>query len=277
MAWRSQAGRLAAVLECVINISEGRRAEVVDAVAAAGADHVLDVHRDPHHNRSVITVVGEETARAVATAAIERIDLRGHVGTHPRMGSVDVVPFVPLADATMTDAVAARDRFCEWMARVHHVPCFRYGPERSLPEVRRRAFVDLVPDCGPTTPNPRAGVIAAGARPPLVAYNVWLADADLPAARRIAAAIRSPAIRALGFQLGDRVQVSMNLVEPERLGPAAAYDLVAAEAAVAGAELVGLIPANVLERIPVDRWSALDLDESRTIEARLAVAGLTMR
>lgn len=263
------------MLECVINISEGSRTDVIDTVTAAGADHVLDVHRDPAHNRSVLTVIGEETARAVATAAIERIDLGGHVGAHPRMGAVDVVPFVPLANASVADAISARDHFCEWVARVHRVPCFRYGPERALPEVRRRAFVDLAPDCGPSAPHATAGAIAAGARAALVAYNVWLADVDLAAARRIAARIRGPAVRALGFQLGDRVQVSMNLVEPDKFGPAAAYDLVAAQAAVAGAELVGLIPASVLEQIPQGRWAALDLDESRTIEARLVAARLT--
>jgi glutamate formiminotransferase len=263
------------VLECVINVSEGRDLDTVAAIAGAAGAALLDVHTDPHHHRSVLTVVGEEAARAVAASAVERLDLRGHDGVHPRLGVVDVVPFVALADSTADDARAARDRFSAWLADAHAVPCFRYGAERSLPEVRRGAFTTLMPDTGPPEPHPSAGATAVGDRPLLVAYNVWLAASDVAVARRVASAVRGPDLRALGLAVGDRLQVSMNLIAPGRLGPADAFDLVAAAAAdvgaaVDGAELVGLAPVDVLAAVPRARWVELDLAEDRTIEARLA-------
>ena len=258
------------VLECVINISEGRDADVLAAIADTAGDDLLDLHTDAHHHRSVLTLVGEAAARRVATEVVARIDLRGHDGVHPRIGVVDVVPFVALAGATMADAIDARDRFCEWAAAELALPCFRYGPERSLPDIRRQAFADLVPDCGPPSPHPTAGACAVGARELLVAYNLWLADADADVARRTAAAVRGDGIRALGLQVGDRMQVSMNLIEPMRVGPAEAWDRVAALAGVQGAELVGLVPQAVLAAAPRSRWEELDLAPDRTIESRLA-------
>ncbi|HEX2577056.1 MAG TPA: hypothetical protein VHK88_11955 [Aquihabitans sp.] len=258
------------MLVCAINLSEGRDLAVVDAVAVAAGADLLDVHTDPHHHRSVLTVVGEQAAHEVARATVAAVDLRGHEGVHPRIGALDVVPFVPLDGAAMADAVAARDRFCAWAADELALPCFAYGPERSLPDVRRHAFATLPPTCGPARPHPSAGAVAVGARPVLVAYNVWLAEPDLPLARRIAREVRSPTIRALGLAVGDRVQVSMNLVDPLVVGPAAATDAVAAHAPVAGCELVGLVPRAVLEAVPEARWAALDLDADRTIEARIA-------
>lgn len=258
------------MLECVINISEGRDRGVIDAVAASAGSDLLDVHTDPHHHRSVITVVGEIAAHAVARAAVAHIDLRAHHGMHPRIGSLDVVPFVPLEGATLDDAVAARDRFCSWAADELSLPCFIFGPERSLPDVRRLAFAGLTPDAGPTAPHPMAGAVAVGARPLLVAYNVWLTEPDLALARRIAREVRRPGIRTLGLAVGDRVQVSMNLVDPLAVGPAEATEAVAALAPVAGCELVGLVPRSVLDAIEPERWASLDLGEDRTIEARLA-------
>lgn len=131
-----------------------------------------------------------------------------------------------------------------------------------------------MPDTGPDVAHPTAGAIAVGARHVLVAYNVWLATDDVGEARRVAAAVRSPAIRALGLAVRGRAQVSMNLIDPLHVGPAEAYDTVAAHAPVAGAELVGLVPAAVLERVDPARWDALDLGVERTIEARLREAGL---
>ena len=258
------------VLECVVNISEGREGAVIRRIVEAGGADVLDVHTDPDHHRSVLTLVGEAAPRAVTRAAVAEIDLRTHQGVHPRIGAVDVVPFVPLGDAELGDAVAARDRFCAWAAEKLALPCFRYGPERSLPEVRRRAFRDLAPDTGPGEPHPSAGAVAVGARPLLVAYNVWLAEPDLALAREVAAAIRGPHLRALGLAVGERVQVSMNLVAPSELGPDLATDLVAGRAAVAGCELVGLVPRAVLDAVDPVRWAELDLGADRTIEARLA-------
>lgn len=253
-----------------MNISEGSRPHVVTAIASSAVGSLLDVHSDVHHNRSVLTLVGEEAPRAVARAAVAALDLRRHQGVHPRFGVVDVVPFVPLAGSTLVDAVAARDRFLDWMANDLGVPGFAYGPERTLPEVRRLAFAGLPPDRGPSRPHPTAGATAVGARPVLVAWNVWLADPDLARAQRIAREIRGPRLRALGLPVGRRVQVSMNLVEPNELGPADAWDLVAERGAVAGAELVGLVPRSVLDRTDPARWAELDLAEGKTIESRLA-------
>jgi glutamate formiminotransferase len=240
------------MLECVVNVSEGRDPVVLAELAQAAGPDLLDRHADRDHHRSVFTLVGMAAPRRLAAAALERLNLRPPPGVHTRLG------------------VAARDAFAAWLADEFAVPCFVYGPERSLPEVRRHAFGSLAPDVGPPTPHPTAGACCVGARPVMVAYNVWLAEPDLARAREIAAAVRSPTVRALGLSCGDRVQVSMNLVAPEVTGPAEAYDAVAAGARVAGAELVGLVPAAVLDHIPPSRWRELDLDPDRTIEARLA-------
>lgn len=268
------------MLECVINISEGRDEARVASIAAAAGGELLDVHRDEHHHRSVLTLAGpdvESRARAVAAAAVAAIDIREHRGVHPRIGAVDVVPFVPLpgTGATRADAIGARDAFARWAGHELGLPCFLYGPERTLPDIRRRAFAGLTPDAGPPTPHPTAGACAVGARPILVAFNVWLAPGtDVAVARAVAAAVRSPWVRALGLDVGGRAQVSCNLIAPDRVGPAALVDAVANRAAVAGAELVGLVPAAVLEAVPPEQWEPLDLHPSKTIEARLKQAGL---
>jgi len=277
------------VLECVINVSEGRRLDVLDALAEAAGTSLVDRHADPHHHRAVLTLAGPEVeaaARAVATAAVAGIDLRAHDGAHPRLGVVDVVPFVPLAGSDMAAAVDARDAFAAWAGEALGLPCFFYGPPgggeggrwagtgRTLPELRRGAFSTVGPDTGPPTPHPTAGACAVGARPVLVAYNLWLAPpADLDTARAVAARLRGPAVRALGLDLGGRPQVSCNLVDPTVVGPGAVFDAVAAHAPVERAELVGLVPAAVLAAEPPDRWAQLDLHPDRTIEARLARPG----
>lgn len=261
-------------LECVVNVSEGRDAALLDDLAAACGDDLLDLHTDPHHNRSVFTLVGAAAPRALTARAVARLDLRTHAGVHPRLGVVDVVPFVAL-DGEVAAARSARDAFAAWAAEELGVPCFLYGDERTLPEVRRRAFTDLTPDTGPPSPHATAGACAVGHRGVLVAYNVWLPGDDLTVARQVARAIRGPAVRALGLQVGPRVQVSLNLVAPETVGPGEAYDRVAALAAalgsrVDGAELVGLVPAAVLHATAPERWAELDLGPERTIEGRLA-------
>jgi len=269
------------LLECVVNVSEGRDAGVVAAIAVAGGRCLLDIHSDAHHHRSVLTLGGEDAlveaaARAVTEEAVARLDLRTHEGVHPRLGVVDVVPFVPLAGSTIDDAVAARDRFLAWAAEALALPGFTYGPERSLPEVRRKAFAELAPSAGPATPHPTAGAVCVGARPVLVAYNMWLADGvGVDEARRVAAAVRRPGqVRALGLDVGGRAQVSMNLVDPVAgVGPEVVFDAVRNLVAVDGAELVGLVPAAVLDGVSPGRWAELDLAPSRTIEARLAGAG----
>jgi len=257
------------VIECVINISEGRDLSRIAQIAAAAGDDLLDVHSDPDHNRSVITVVDGDAPRAVTRAGITLLDLRSHTGVHPRIGVVDVIPFVPLGDSTMDEALAARNHLAMWLAEDLEVPVFLYGPERTLPEIRRNAFTTLVPDRGPATPHPTAGAAAVGARPPMLAWNLWLASADLDAARAIARSIRGPGVRALGLQVGQAVQVSMNLIDPLAVGPAEVYDRVATMATIERAELVGLAPVAVLEATEPQRWKQLDLSDETTIEYRL--------
>jgi glutamate formiminotransferase len=277
-------------LECVINVSEGRDTTAIRAISAAAGPHLLDVHADPDHHRSVLTLAGragpagpasdlEGAVHAVARAAVETLDLRSHAGAHPRIGTLDVVPWVclegwPVGDGPIEIAVEARDRFALWASSVLDLPSFRYGPERSLADVRREAWTTLAPDAGPERPHPTAGAVAVGARPLLVAYNLWLATPDLDQARAVAKAIRRPGLRTLGLQVGQEVQVSCNLTDPWSVGPAAAFDAVASRADVARAELVGLIPETVLQHAPRHRWSELDLHPATTIEARLDGAGL---
>ena len=182
---------------------------------------------------------------------------------HPRIGVVDVVPFVPVdAASSLDDAVTARNAFAHWAEAELQLPCLLYGPERSLPDVRRAAATLA-------HVHPTAGACAVGARDPLVAYNLWLAQPDLDAARQVVRDIRSEHVRALALVVGDHVQVSCNLVAPLVVGPAEVYDAVAQRVPVARAELVGLIGRNVLAHIPRARWAQLDVGEDRTLEARL--------
>ena len=284
------------MLTAAVNLSEGRDRGLLDDLAAAAGPALLDVHADAHHHRSVFTLGGPTVEAAVASlvaAAVARLDLHTHSGVHPRLGVADVVPFVAwersgrsgwLAEADPLVAVDARRRFALQAASELSLPVACYGPAvvadppmpalpaRTLPELRRRLWHDLLPDVGPQEPHPTAGAVAAGVRGALVAYNLWLARPDLAVARRVAAALRSPQLRTLGLAVGDEVQVSCNLVDPWRVGPGDAFDAVAALAPVARAELVGLVPAAVLAAESPDRWQQLDLDLSRPIEARLAAA-----
>jgi glutamate formiminotransferase / 5-formyltetrahydrofolate cyclo-ligase len=265
------------MLECVVNISEGRDRELLARLAARVENALLDLQADAHHNRSVFTLAGEDVLEATKTLcakAVAELDLRQHEGVHPRLGVVDVVPFVPIgiplgADIDMSAALAARDSFAAFAASELGLPCFLYGPERSLPEIRRNAFRDLLPDIGPLQPDPRSGAVCVGARGPLVAYNLVLEDGDLGRAKQVAKSIRSHSVRALGLEVGSDVQVSCNLVEPWIFGPAACYDAVAALSAVRSAELVGLVPAELLEGIDPSRYAQLDVAPERTIESRL--------
>lgn len=277
-------------LECVLNVSEGRRATVVTDLSDLAGDSLLDVHTDPWHHRSVLTLGGagvSAAAKSVARRAVELLDLSDHAGVHPRLGVVDVVPFVPLPDTAgevgsggplspvrqdLEEACAARDDFAQFAAFELGVPCFLYGPTRSLPEVRRNAFNSLAPDLGPPRPHPTAGAICVGARHVLVAYNLWLAIDDLELARQIALELRSAEVRTLALEVGGRVQVSCNILQPLRATPASVFDFVAARAPIARAELVGLVPASLLDVIAPDRWPELDLGEDRTIESRLRAA-----
>lgn len=265
------------MLECIVNLSTGAGAQVDELVAECGPS-LLDVHSDVHHGRSVWTLAGPgviSDVRRLVAAAVGAIDFRCHTGRHPCVGAVDVVPFVPLAGSTADEAAAQRDAFAEWAAGALGLACYLYGPERSLPELRRQIRAGAAPDVGPRSPAARSGSCTVGVRGPLVAYNLWLDGTSPALAKRLARELRSPLLRALGFDLGGRTQLSCNLVEPEKLGPGAVVDLVAAHARVTGTELVGLVPSSVLAAEPPLRWRALDLAPERTIEARMVARGLT--
>lgn len=224
-----------------------------------------------------------EAALALALRAVALLDISRHEGVHPRLGVVDVVPFVPYDSARpagelneevgglVSEAFVARRLFAGQLAE-RGIPCFFYGPERSLPEVRRRAFSELQPDLGPARPHPSAGACCVGVRDVLVAYNL-LVDAPLERAREIARGLRRREVRSLGLRVGKMCQVSCNLVAPDLVGPSQVYDEVSRLAPVVSTELVGLLPARVLERVPAERWAALDLSPGRTVEAAFAAAG----
>lgn len=271
------------MLECVVNVSEGCDLGILGALDDACGTDLLDRHSDCDHHRSVFTLVGEESARRLTRAGLERLDLERHHGVHPRLGVIDVVPFVPLEGSALSEARRARDSYAEWVSSTYDVPVFVYGPagsgERQLPDIRRHAFHQLAPDFGPSNPHPTAGAICAGVRDVLVAYNVWLDDdTTLDVARTIAQQVRGDGVRSLALPVGSRMQISTNLIDPHRIGPLEAFERISRVArtngvGVNGGELVGLLPVRVLERIPHRRWNELDVDESRTIESRLARRG----
>jgi len=273
---------MARIIECVPNISEGRRPEVVrDVVEAAGAvpgARVLDVQSDKDHNRSVLTLVGDEASLPAAVlglfeAALARIDLRSHQGEHPRLGAVDVVPFVPIEGATIADCVALAREVGRAAAERFGVPVFLYEEAASAPhrrhleDIRRGQFEGLgekmkdpawAPDFGPAAPHSSAGASVVGARMPLIAYNVNLGTSDLEIAKRIAKAIRHSSggyrfVKAMGVMLEERrvAQVSINMTDFKRTPLHRVFETVAAEAArhgvnVVGSEIVGLVPAEAL-------------------------------
>jgi glutamate formiminotransferase / 5-formyltetrahydrofolate cyclo-ligase len=282
------------VLECVPNVSEGRRRDAVDRIGAASADCLLDVHVDPDHNRSVFTLVAdgadaiERCARQLAEAVVGEADESWHEGVHPRVGALDVVPFVALSGRTDERAVAVHSahEFARWLAETLSVPVFLYAEAdaetRSLPSLRRDAFVRRPPDFGPSEPHPTLGATAVGVRPVLVAVNCELAENGVELARRIASAVRErggglPGVRALGFELVSRrrAQVSMNLAALDATGIERACTEIrriarAAGSDVARVELVGLLPRAELDRCSDEfrRWAGLTDDQ--TIEGRLA-------
>lgn len=280
------------MLECVVNVSEGRREEVLAELAAACGPALIDLHSDADHHRSVFTLAGpevEEAALALARVALGRIDISAHRGVHPRMGAVDVVPFVAL-DGERKRAVEAARHWAEDLAAELGVPAFLYGEAdargRSLPLTRREAFTARAPDFGPSVPHPSFGAVAVGARPLLVAVNCELEGTGLDEAAGVARAVRErdgglPGVRALAFPLAsrERVQVSMNLVDLNATG----IEVACAEVRrlvresggqVAGVELVGLAPAAELGRLSPGFLAWSGIDPERSIESRLAAAGL---
>jgi glutamate formiminotransferase / 5-formyltetrahydrofolate cyclo-ligase len=269
-------------LECVPNVSEGRRPDVVARLARAAASppgvRLLDVSSDPDHNRSVLTLAGEPdglhaSLLALYETALAEIDLRSHEGVHPRVGAVDVSPFVPLGDAPMEIAVAAAERLGEEVARRFGLPVYLYEkaarrPDRRLlADIRRGGFEGFpariadpawTPDFGPSQVHPTAGVTVIGARFFLIAFNAVLETPDLAVARAIARRVREsggglPAVRAMGVYLASRgqAQVSMNLVDYRRTSVLTALDRVQREAEALGTrvletEVIGLMPEQAV-------------------------------
>jgi len=266
------------LLECVPNVSEGRRPEVVSrlvrAASSAPGVRLLDASSDPDHNRSVLTLAGEPEALHAALlglyeVALAEIDLTRHQGVHPRVGAVDVTPFVPLAGASMADAVVAALRLGAALAERFALPVYlyeraaRHPGRRLLADIRRGGFEGFAakivspgwaPDFGPARVHPTAGVTVVGARDFLIAMNAVLATGDVATARAIARRVREsggglPALRALGVHLPSRgrAQVSMNLVDYRRTSMWTALEAVRREAAALGTavietELIGLVP-----------------------------------
>ncbi len=272
-----------AIIECVPNISEGRRADLVarvaSAVTAVQGVRLLDHSSDASHNRSVFTLAGDaaplkQAVLALYEVAIAGIDLRSHTGEHPRLGAVDVVPFVPIQGITMDQCVAVAKEVGAAVAEKFGVPVYLYeeastNPARkNLEDIRRGEFEGLAakmaspgwtPDFGPTHPHPSAGASVIGARMPLIAYNINLATDRLDVAKKIAAAIRHSSggyrfVKAMGVRLDDRgglAQVSMNLTNYEKTPIFRVFETVKREAARYGvavleSEIVGLVPSQAL-------------------------------
>jgi glutamate formiminotransferase / 5-formyltetrahydrofolate cyclo-ligase len=269
------------VLECVVNISEGRNLDLLDELHDGAGASLRDLHADGFHNRSVFTLINdpEPLSRDVRTligGAFESLDLREHEGVHPRFGVVDVVPFVALDPEKSSRALDLRDETARWISDTFDVPVFLYGQvngaTRTLPEVRRHAFHELSPDFG-GEPPPKLGAVAVGERPILVAWNIWLTGVSRDETRVIAKAVRRPEVRALALRAGLHTQVSCNLIDPLVVGPGDVYDdvaaLVPAGAEIVRAELVGLVPRAVLDREDRSRWTQLGLSDDHTIESRL--------
>ena len=231
------------VLLAVPNISEGRRPDLVHQIAGDDAT-LLDVHIDPDHNRTVLTLGGEPPAviassKAIFDRAVHLLDLSDHDGAHPRFGVVDVFPFVPYG-AAEADASRAADELAAHAVALS-VPAYYYDAKLLLPDLRRRLRERRYRG------HPSAGVMCVGVRAPLIAFNVTI-HATLAQARRVAADVRRlPHVRALAFDLPSRglVQVSMNLVEPQTTGPRVVFDRIEAQAEVQDAEVVGLVPASI--------------------------------
>lgn len=293
------------LVECVPNFSEGRRRDVIDAIVAEARNRnvkVLDVESDADHNRSVLTFVGspeavKEAMIAVSAKAIELIDLNYHQGQHPRMGAVDVIPFIPISDITMEDCVKIAKEFGADYATRFGVPVYLYEeaatrPDRkNLSDIRKEEFEglreeiernpDRAPDFGPNHVHPTAGATAIGARKILIAYNINLGTTDISVAKQIAKQIRGKngglsAVKALGFELKERgmVQVSMNMVDYKSSQLFKVFELVRSLAIgfgvpVIASEVVGLVPMDALTESAEFYLRLHGFDRHQILEQRL--------
>ena len=290
------------LLEAVPNFSEGRDEEKIGRIVAAVARvpniRVLDLHSDPDHNRSVLTLAGEPEAliaasTTLATVCAREIDLSAQTGVHPRLGVLDVLPFVPLEDATMDDAIRLARRTGEKLGE-SGFPVLLYenaatAPHRrNLADVRRGGYTGLaariedpawLPDYGPSELDSRRGAIAVGARPFLVAFNAFLDTADVQVARAVASTVRErdgglPGLKALGLLVGGRAQVSMNLTDLQRTSLPAALEAVEGAAATHGAsladtELVGMMPLEALVQTARHHLKLPRFERKNVLEAGL--------
>lgn len=297
------------LVESVPNYSEGRRLEVVDrladAVAAAPGAYLLDRTSDPSHNRSVLTIAGEAPA---VEAALERsievsigaIDMEQHTGEHPRIGAVDVIPFVPLGTTTLAECVELARSFGRRIAERFELPVYLYARAATrldrvrLADVRRGGYEavrdeihlpDRAPDFGPTRTHPRAGAVAVGARPFLIAWNINLESTDLELARRIARSVREssgglPAVQASGFWIAELecAQVSMNLLDFAVTPMWQVFEAVRDQAAEEGAgiresELIGLAPTGAFDAVA----EHANAPAGASLEERFAAAAAFLR
>jgi glutamate formiminotransferase / 5-formyltetrahydrofolate cyclo-ligase len=292
------------LIECVPNISEGRDpavvARLVAAVESTPGVEMLDWSADPDHNRCVLTYAGEPEAVFAATQAMcleafASIDMEKHQGAHPRLGAVDVVPFVPVRGVTNEEAVALARRLGEWIGE-QGVPVYYYQdactrPERELlPDVRRGEYEGLAaristpewaPDAGPAVFNARSGASIVGVRFPLIAFNVNLATDDLAIAKRIAAGVRHSGggyryVRAMGVELADKgqVQVSLDITQYEKTPIHRVFETIKSEAAargvaVAGCELIGLVPLEAFQDTIRHYLQLPDFTVKQVVESRL--------
>jgi glutamate formiminotransferase / formiminotetrahydrofolate cyclodeaminase len=302
------------LIECVPNFSEGRRPEVVaairDAIAATDRTAILDVSSDASHNRTVVTFVASletvvDAAFAGVAKARELIDLTKHSGEHPRMGAADVVPFVPLEGTTMDECIALARELGQRVGRALDIPVYLYEraatrrERENLADVRRGEFEGLrdsipgdparAPDFGPARVHPTAGAIAIGARPFLVAYNVYLGDKNhLAVAKKVAKAVRGSSgglkyVKGLGLEVDGQAQVSMNLVDIDQTPMHRAFDAVKMEAAANGvattwSEIVGVVPERALfdaavRHLQLDRFTPDQVLERKVRAATAHWAG----
>ena len=306
-------GAMPSLIECVPNFSEGRRPEVLEeivhAISQIDGITLLDHSRDETHNRSVVTFAGsaEPVVRAATAAvgrAIQLIDMEKHEGAHPRIGAVDVIPFVPLGATRLEECVDLARRFGEQIAKLFEIPVYLYGEAALRPERRRLADVrrgqyeglkaeiglnpEREPDYGPARLHPRGGAVAVGARKPLIAFNVNLATDDVDVAKRIAHTIREssgglPAVQAMGVLLENPgepryAQVSMNLVDWERTGISRVVREIRRLAAQAGTdidhcELIGLAPTGALLEVAAAALDLRGFSPDQALELRLTRGG----
>jgi len=293
------------IVECVPNFSEGRRPEVIDAIVDALREvpgiRVLDQHADPNHNRLVVTLVGEPEATAEAAfrgaqRAVELINMEEHQGEHPRIGAVDVIPFVPVQWVSMRDCVSLARQVGRRIAQELGVPVYLYGEAATRPErrdlaaVRKGQYEGLKaeihlphrqPDFGEARMHPTAGATAVGARAPLIAFNINLDTSDVTIARKIARAIRGSSggfrdVRALGVMISDRgiAQVSINVCDYRTAPLHRVFEVVRSEASrygvrVLGSEIVGLVPLDALVEAAEYCLRLQGFDRKQVLERRI--------